>query len=195
MSEYPGLRGGDIHHTGSFAAFQGTGVQDQVRTITDERVKVGDMMAAGLAGQVGTGAGDGCINSLAKGAGHRVLGKADPDFSGAGRDQRGDMGLGVEHQGEIARPEGVDKFPGPVRDLLNQVLEHGKLRDQYKNGVVAGAFLEVVYFFNSNRIKSICGDPVKALGREDHHALCMDDLPGHMNDAGLWREWFHSHKF
>jgi len=197
--DHPGVAAaGEIDDGGGGVAGGGAAIDDEGDLAAE---LLADAIGGGAFGQteeVGGGGGDGEAEAFDDGAGNGGLGHAEGKVAGVGGDAQGQLGAGLDDEGEGAGPEAFGEAVEGGVEVAGELVGLGDLGDEEREGLVAGTGFDVVDALDGAEVDGVDGEAVEgASGQRDDVAAVEagDDLVDKlrfgfvgMNEEGFSRQ-------
>ena len=178
--DHPGVAAaGEIDDGGGGAAGGGAAVDDEGNLVAELLADAFGVGAFGQAEEVGGGCGDGKAEAGDDGAGDGCFRHAEGEVAGVGGDTQGKLGAGFDDDGEGAGPEFFGEAVEGGVELTGELVGLGDFGDEERQGLVAGAGLELVDAVDGLEIDGIDGEAVEGVGGEGDDVSAVeagDDL-------------------
>ena len=130
--------------------------------------------AFGVAVEVCRGRGDGQAQLFDDCAGDGGLGDAEGEVAGVGGDAEGEFAAGFDDDGEGTGPEFFGEAVEGGVDLAGEFVGLGYLRDEERQGLVAGAGFDLVYAVDGAEIDGVDGETVEGVGGESDDVAAVE---------------------
>jgi hypothetical protein len=87
------------------------------------------------------------------------------DLSRAGSETLGEMGLSRQYEGQGAGQEGLDQAYGGSGKIARDLVEHGNIPDEDRDGHGGRPILQPIELLECFRLERVYAEPVKGLRR------------------------------